>query len=73
MGHYLELGLIIFIIMGGELKTKFSFLYFLQIYICAGSVSSLTGIQFGDNGGQVYVTDENGVAMATTQVFKSLK
>ena len=50
MGHYLELGLIIFIMMGGP-------------------VSSLTGIQFGDNGGQNYVTEENGVAMATTQVF----
>ena len=51
MGHYFELGLIIFIMMGGP-------------------VSSLTGIQFGDNGGQNYVTEENGVAMATTQVFK---
>ena len=36
-------------------------------------VFSLTGIQFGDNGGQNYVTDENGVAVATTQVLKSLK
>ena len=37
--------------------------------VCPGPVSSLTAIQFGDNGGQNYVTEENGVAVATTQVF----
>ena len=37
-------------------------------------VSALNGIQFGDNGGQKYVTEENGVALATTEVFdKALK
>ena len=42
--------------------------------VWSGPVSSLTGIQFGDNGGHKYLTEENGVAMATTQVFeKSLK
>ena len=34
-----------------------------------GPVSSLTGIQFEDNGGQKYVTEENGVAIATTEVL----
>ena len=38
--------------------------------VCSGPVFSLTGIQFGDNGGQKYVTEDNGVAMATTEVFK---
>ena len=33
-------------------------------------VLALTGIQFGDNGGQNYITEENGVATATTQVFE---
>ena len=37
--------------------------------VCPGPVFCLTAIQFGDNGGQKYVTEENGVAMATTQVF----
>ena len=34
-----------------------------------GPVSSLTGIQFEDNGGQKYVTEQNGVAIATTEVL----
>ena len=38
-------------------------------FVFPGAVSSLTGIQFGDNNGQNYVTEENGVAMATTQVL----
>ena len=38
--------------------------------VCPGPVSSLTGIQFGDNGGQEYVTEDNGLALATTEVFK---
>ena len=37
-----------------------------------GPVSSLTGIQFGDNKSQKYVTEENGVALAITQVLKNL-
>ena len=69
MGHYLELGLIILTMMGGKL-IKFSFLPpMLTNVVCPGPVSSLTGIQFGDNGSQNYVTEENGVAMATIQVF----
>ena len=38
--------------------------------VWSGQVTSLTGIQFGDNGGQNYITEENGVATATTQVFE---
>ena len=41
----------------------------LIFFVCAAPASSLTGIQFGDNGSQNHVTKENGVAMATTQVF----
>ena len=60
----------IFIMMRGKLIIKFSFLPIILIFfVSLGSVSSLTGIQFGDNGGQNYVTEENGVAMATIQVF----
>ena len=44
----------------------------LRTVVCPGPISSLTGIQFGDNGGQHYVTEENGVAMAITEVFKNL-
>ena len=33
-------------------------------------MSCLNGIQFGDNVGQDFVTEENGVAMATAQVWK---
>ena len=40
----------------------------LYILIATGPVSSLTGIQFGDNAGQKFVTEKNGVALATTQV-----
>ena len=69
MGHYLELGLIPFIIIGGKLIIKFCFLsIFFKNGLCPGPVSALTGIQFGDNGGQIYVTEENGVAVATTEV-----
>ena len=61
----------IFIMMRGKLIIKFSFLPIILIFfVSLGSVSSLTGIQFGDNGGQNYVTEENGVAMATIQVFQ---
>ena len=42
----------------------------LRDVLCPGPVFSLTGIQFGDNGGQNYITEENGVATATTQVFE---
>ena len=76
MGHYLEVGLIIFTLMRGKLIIKFSFLQIIlkNYFVCPGQVSSLTGIQFGDNGSQNFVTEENGVAMATTQVFfRSLK
>ena len=34
----------------------------------AMSVSALSGIEFGDNGGQKYLTEDNGVATATTEV-----
>ena len=69
MGHNLVLGLIILTMMGGKLM-KFSFLpIMLKIVVNPGPVSSLTGIQFGDNGGQKYVTEENGVAIATTEVL----
>ena len=44
----------------------------LKNVVYPGPVSSLTGIQFGDNGGQSYVTEENGVAIATTQVLNNL-
>ena len=43
---------------------------FLDNLVFSGPVSSLTGIQFGDNGSQNYLTDENGVAIATVEVFK---
>ena len=44
------------------------------MFVYPGSVYSLAGIQFGDNGSQNYVTEKNGVATATTQVFyKSVK
>ena len=62
------MGPIIFTVMKGKFITKFSFLRLIFFY--GGPVSSLTGIQFGDNGSQNYVTVKNGVAMATTQVFK---
>ena len=62
------MGLIIFTVMKGKFITKFSFLRLIFIY--GGPASSLTGIRFGDNGSQNYVTEENGVAMAMTQVFK---
>ena len=42
---------------------------FLDNLVFSGPVSSLTGIQFGDNGSQNYLTDENGVAIATVEVF----
>ena len=71
MGHYFELGLIILTMIGGEL-IKFSFLPPILTNVWPGSVSSLAGIQFGDNGGQKFVTEENGVAMATTKVSKNL-
>ena len=32
---------------------------------------SLAGIEFGDNFGQEYLTAENGIAVATTEVTKS--
>ena len=54
MSLHLELGLVILSVIGGV--------------VFPASVSSLTGIQFGDNGGEKYVTEENGVALATTQV-----
>ena len=66
IGYYLGLGLIPFIIIGGKSIFKLS-IFFWNVF-CPGPVSSLTGIQFGDNGGQVYVTEENGVAMATIEV-----
>ena len=71
MGHYLEVGLIIFTLMRGKLIIKFSFLQIIlnNYFVRPGPVSSLTGIQFGDNGSQNFVTEENGVAVATTQVF----
>ena len=70
MGNYLELGLIILTMMEGEL-IKLSFIpTILTNIVCPGLVSSLTGIHFGDNYSQKVVTEENGVAMATTQVFK---
>lgn len=31
--------------------------------------SALTGIEFGDNGVQKYLTEDNGVAVARTEVF----
>ena len=71
MGHYFELGLIILTMIGGKL-IKFSFLPPILTNVWPGSVSSLAGIQFGDNGGQKFVTEENGVAMATTKVSKNL-
>ena len=72
MGHYLKLGMIILTMMGGKL-IKFSLLpAMLKNVVFPGPVSSLTGIHFGDNGGQKYVTEENGLALATTQVFKNL-
>ena len=64
IGYYLGLGQIPFIISGG--KSIFT-IFFWNVF-CPDPVSSLTGIQFGDNGGQVYVTEENGVAMATIEV-----
>ena len=68
MGQYFERGLII-LMMGGK-SIKFSFLQtMIKNFVFPGAVSSLTGIQFGDNNGQNYVTEENGVAMATTQVL----
>ena len=36
-------------------------------------MSALTGIQFGDNGGQNFVTEQNGVAIATTEVLLNSK
>ena len=72
MGNYFEQGLIILtmIMMRGEL-IKFSFFpTMLTNIVCPGLVSSLTGIHFGDNGSQKVFTEENGVALATTQVFK---
>ena len=68
MGNYLELGLIILTMtmMRGELIIP----TMLTNIVCPGLVSSLTGIHFGDNYSQKVVTEENGVAMATTQVFK---
>ena len=72
IGHYLEQGLIIFTLIGGKL-IKFSFLSrMFKNVVFPVPVSSLTGIQFGDNGGQNYVTKENGVALATTEVFRNL-
>ena len=69
MGHYLELAMIILTMVGGKL-IKFSLLpTMLKNVVLPGPVSSLTGIQFGDNGGQKYVTEENGLALATTEVF----
>ena len=72
MGHYiLEVALIIFTMSQGNLVSKVSFLpIFLDNFVFSGPVSSLTGIQFGDNGSQNYLTDENGVAIATVEVFK---
>ena len=66
------MGLIIVTLMRGKLIIKFSFLPIIlnNYFVCPGPVSSLTGIQFGDNGGQNYVTEENGVALATAQVSK---
>ena len=70
MGNYLELGLIILTMMGGK-SIQFTFLPIVlkNVVNLPGPVSSLTGIQFGDNGGQKYITEENGVAMATAQVL----
>ena len=69
MEQYFELGFII-LMMGGK-SIKFSLLQTMikKNFVFPGAVSSLTGIQFGDNNGQNYVTEENGVAMATTQVL----
>ena len=41
----------------------------LKNIVCLGPVSALTGIHFGDNGGQKYLTEDNGVAVARTKVF----
>ena len=69
---HLDLALIILSMMGGKF-IKFSFLpTMLKNVVSQGPVSALTGIQFGDNGGQNFVTEKNGVARATTEVLKNL-
>ena len=69
---HLDLALIILSMMGGKI-IKFSFLpTMLKNVVPQGPVSALTGIQFGDNGGQNFVTEKNGVARATTEVLKNL-
>ena len=45
----------------------------LKNHVFPAPVSSITGIQFGDNGGQNFVTEQNGVAVATTQVRQILE
>ena len=65
-------GLIILTMMGGELSKFSLFPPMLTNIVWTGPVSCLTGIQFGDNGGQNYVIEENGVATATTKVSKNL-
>ena len=42
----------------------------LKIVFGSGLVTSLTGIHFGDNESQNYVTEKNGLALATTEVFE---
>ena len=66
---HLDLALIILSMMGGKF-IKFSTM--LKNVVSQGPVSALTGIQFGDNGGQNFVTEKNGVARATTEVLKNL-
>ena len=36
--------------------------------VIEGGVSSLVGIEFGDNFNQEYLTDQNGIAIARTEV-----
>ena len=67
MGHCLGLlGLLILTEMEGKLNK--STMMLKNLSVSPAPVSSLTGIQFGDNGGQNFVTKQNGVAVATTQV-----
>ena len=40
----------------------------LSLVIVEGGVSTLTGIEFGDNFDQDYLTEQNGIAIAKTEV-----
>ena len=71
MGHYLVLGLIILTFIEGSIN-HYSIFYSKYIVFPGRLTSALTGIQFGDNEAQNYVTEENGVAVASAQVFKNL-